>query len=383
VVVIGAGPAGLAASAALNRAGIRARVLDRAHCVGSSWRGYYEGLRLNSPRRLSSLPGSPIDRGCGRWPSRDDVIVYLERYARKHCPPIDLGVEVHRVERTGAGWRVETSEGPFEAAALVIATGLNASPTLPEWFDRERFEGELLHSMEYENAKPYTGREVLVVGSGMSGTDIALELLAARARRVWMSVRTPPIIFRPQILGVPASFLGYLVKRLPPRIYPLLDPGSLVFHKVLYGDLSSYGLGAPPEGMLTAMSTRNHGVTVDRGLVAAVKSGEIEIVPAVEGLEGGDVLLAGGGRLRPDAVIAATGQAPGLQGLVGHLGVLGRDGRPLVHGGRTARRAPDMYFLGYRLPPGQLPDMARDARAIARKISRRLKQERPVGARTK
>jgi putative flavoprotein involved in K+ transport len=80
------------------------------------------------------------------------------------------------------------------------------------------------------------------------------------------------------------------------------------------------------------------------------------------------VLLADRTRITPDAVIAATGQRPSLEPLVGDLAVLGPDGRPVVHGAECARRAPNMYFIGYRLIPGQLPDMTRDACKIARHI---------------
>lgn len=369
-IVVGAGPAGLATSHTLDRAGVPVRILERSDRVGSSWHEYYEGLRLNSPRWLSSLPGARIDRGCGRWPNRNDVILYLERYARRLCPEIDFGVDALRIDRHGSGWRVETSNGPLWAPAVVIATGINEVPVMPAWPGRDSFPGELIHSREYANGTPYIGKDVLVVGSGMSGSDISLELLAIGAKRVRMSIRTPPIIFRPQMLGLPSSALSYMVKRMPPSVVPLLDPATLVFHKVLYGDLSSYGLEVPPEPLLTAMTRRNHGVTTDRGFVAAVKRGELEILPAVEGFDGADVLLAGGERVQPDVVIAATGQRPALEKLIGHLGVLGEDGRPLSHGGRTLPSAPDVYFIGYRLPPGQMPDMARDARAIARRVVR-------------
>jgi putative flavoprotein involved in K+ transport len=369
-IVVGAGPGGLAAAAALNHAGVRAKVLERADVVASSWRSYYDGLRLNSPRRLSSLPGSAIDRGCGRWPLRDDVIVYLDRYARERCSEIELGVEVLGVERAGSRWRVLTSHGTFVAPCVVLATGINARPALPAWTGT--FAGELTHARDYRDARGYRGKDVLVVGSGMTGTDITLELLAIGARRVRMSIRTPPMIFKPQMLGVPASFMGYLVKRLPRRIYPLLDPLTLLFDRLVNGDLSAHGLQRPPEGLLSAMASRTHGLTVDRGFVAAVKAGEIEVVAAVDALDGDAVVLADGTRIQPDAVIAATGQRPALEPLAGDLGVLDAAGLPLAHGARCVPGAAGLHFIGYRLPPGQLPDLSRDARAIARRTRRAL-----------
>jgi putative flavoprotein involved in K+ transport len=366
-LIVGAGPGGLAVGAALAQRGLPATILERASRVGSSWRSYYEGLRLNSARRRSSLPGLDIDPGCGQWPLRNDMIVYLERYARHHALDISFGHDVQRISREDGQWRVSTSAGDLGAAHVVLATGKNDRAVLPDWPGRENFQGELLHVRDYRNAKPYRDRSVLVVGFGSSGADIALELVATGARQVRMSARTAPLIFQPQRFGIPADDLAQLIKRAPAFLGPVFDRISLAVHR-RSGDLSAYGLLPPADGVVSAWRSRGHGATVDRGIVAAVKAGEVEIVSAVEGFEGADVLLANGTRLQPDAVIAATGQRPALEPLVGDLGVIGADGRPVVHGGDTAPRAPKMYFIGYRLIPGQLGDMARDARKIARRI---------------
>lgn len=335
--------------------------------MGSSWHSYYEGLRLNSPRRHSSLPGLEIDPGCGQWPLRSEMIVYLERYARHHGLDVSFGHDVQRISREDGEWRVSTSAGDLRAAHVVLATGKNERAVLPDWPGRDSFQGELLHAREYRNANPYRDRSVLVVGFGSSGADIALELVAIGARQVWVSVRTAPLILQPQRLGVPADDLAQLIKRSPAFLGPFFDRISLDAHR-RNGDLSKYGLQPPTEGVVSAWSSRGHGATLDRGIVAAVKAGDVEIVSAVTGFEGPDVLLADHTRLQPDAVIAATGQRPGLAPLVGDLAVIGENGCPVVHGAETARRAPEMYFIGYRRIPGQLPDMGRDACAIARRI---------------
>jgi putative flavoprotein involved in K+ transport len=366
-VVVGAGPGGLAVGAALARLGLPATILERANRVGSSWHSYYEGLRLFSSRRHSSLPGLEIDPGCGRWPLRDDMIAYFERYARHHALDISFGHDVRRIWRAAGGWRVSTSTGDLRAAHVVLATGKNERAVLPDWPGRDNFRGELRHARDYRTAEPYRDRSVLVAGCGPSGVDIALELVAGGARRVWMSVRTAPLILQPQRLGVPADYVAQLIERGPAFLGPLFDRISLAEHR-RHGDLSTYGLPPPAQGVVSAWRSRGHGVTLDRGIVAAVKAGDVEIASAVQGFEGADVLLANGTRLQPDAVIAATGQRPGLEPLIGDLGVIGADGRPVVHGAGTARRAPKMYFIGYRLIPGQLPYMTRDACNIARRI---------------
>jgi putative flavoprotein involved in K+ transport len=98
----------------------------------------------------------------------------------------------------------------------------------------------------------------------------------------------------------------------------------------------------------------------------------VEIVAAVDGFEdGGKIALADGSRISPDVVIAATGYVRALEDLVGHLGVLDDRGRPVVHGARTPRTAPGLYFTGFTNPiSGNLREMAIDAVRIAKAVAR-------------
>src|SRR3954463_15648017 len=137
-VVVGAGPGGLAAAAMLRRAGVDALVLERSDAVAASWRSHYDRLHLHTVRWLSHLPGYRLSRRHGRWVHRDGVVRYLERYVRHHALDVRLGVEVGRIDRAdGAGWRVETSDGPLEAERVVVATGYNHTPSLQEWPGRD------------------------------------------------------------------------------------------------------------------------------------------------------------------------------------------------------------------------------------------------------
>jgi cation diffusion facilitator CzcD-associated flavoprotein CzcO len=365
-VVIGAGPAGLAVAHALERAGIAPRVLERRDRVASSWYAHYEGLRLNSPRRLSSLPGMPMDRRLGRWVSRADFLDYLREYAGRLSVEPELGVDVRHIDRDARGWLLDTSAGEVAASAVVVATGLNRTAFVPDWPGRETFRGELVHVAGYRRPEPYLDRDVLVVGTGASGVDVAMELVRAGCRRVRISVRTPPLIFRRHAW---TALLSQAIKWTP-LPGPVVDRGSLVVHRLMWGDLEPFGLGNPREGLVSSLRGRGHGATIDRGLVSAVKAGAIQAVPAVEAFDGAEVRLAGGERIAPDVVIAATGQRADLGSLVGHLGVLDGNGRPAVHGARTADSAPGLHFVGYRLPAGQLPDLGPDARAVARSLAR-------------
>src|SRR4051794_24740141 len=215
--VIGAGPAGLATAASLRKRGVDVVTIDRADAVGASWRDHYDRLHLHTVRWLSNLPGLRIPRANGRWVHRDDVIAYLERYAAHHELDLMLGTEVTGLTRTDGAWTVETSRGNVEAGAVVVATGYNNTPYMPDYPGRDGFEGELLHASQYRNPEPYRGRDVLVVGSGNTGAEIAVDLVEGGARRVRLAVRTPPNIVRRQVGGTPNQVLALGLRRLPPE----------------------------------------------------------------------------------------------------------------------------------------------------------------------
>ncbi|MEU4151663.1 NAD(P)/FAD-dependent oxidoreductase [Streptomyces sp. NPDC026659] len=375
VYVIGAGPGGLAVAHALRARGVRAVILEKADRVGASWRRHYDRLRLHTTRRLSALPGLAIPRAFGRWVSRDDVVRYLEKYAEHHELEIVTGVEVFRVEPApdGAGWLLHASGGrELTGSAVVVATGFNHTPRLPDWPGLEDWDGEFLHASAYRNARPFADRDVLVVGVGNTGAEIAVDLVEGGAARVRLAVRTAPHIVRRSTAGWSAQYTGILVRRLPVR---LVDRLARPMARISTPDLAEHGLPRPESGLYSRV--REGAIPVqDVGLIDAVRKGKVEIVAAVEGFEDGKVSLADGTRVAPDAVIAATGYLRGLDSLVGHLGVLDGRGRPVVHGARTPKEAPGLYFTGYTNPiSGMFRELALDAEKIAKSVVRRTARE--------
>lgn len=367
VLIIGAGPAGLATAGALRRRGIPAVILEKGSQVGMSWRNHYDRLHLHTARFLSALPGLGIPRSMGRWVSRDDWVRYLEEYAGHHRLEIRHGVEVTRIEREGAGWRVDSTQGVWRAPAVVVATGYNHSPAHPDWPGLETFKGSLVHSSAYRNPEPYRGLDVLVVGSGNSGAEIAADLAEGGAGKVYLSVRSAPNIQRREALpGVPTQLIGILMHPLPLAV---LDRISLLFHRLAFGDLAGKGLPVPQEGVGTRVRQERIPL-IDVGVADAIRAGRVEVVPGVGGFVDGDVNLLNGRRLKVDAVIAGTGFRRGLEPLAGHLGLLTRSGAPAVKGPQTSPQAPGLYFIGYdNSTRGLIFEIARAASAIARKIS--------------
>jgi putative flavoprotein involved in K+ transport len=367
-VVIGAGPGGLAVAAMLQRGGVETVVVDRADAVGSAWRGHYERLHLHTVRWLSHLPGFRIPRRYGKWVARDDVVRYLESYCAHHKIEVRLSTEVSRIDRDGEDWVVRSPQGDLRASYVVVANGHNHTADLPDWPGAETFSGELLHASRYRNAEPYVGKDVLVVGSGNTGAEIALDLIETGAASVRVSIRTPPhIVFRQQN-GIANPMLGVAFRYLPPKVF---DPIARRMRAMTVGDLTEYGLPTPTDGLYERVVRDDAIPLVDMGFLEALKAGQVSIVAAVVGFDGDQVRLSDGESITVDAVVAATGYRRGLDPLVGHLGVLGENGRPVVRGGSINPAAPNLWFTGFTNPvSGMFRELGIDAKRIARAVVR-------------
>jgi putative flavoprotein involved in K+ transport len=298
-----------------------------------------------------------IPRAAGRWVARDDLLDYFRRYAEHHELDIRTGVRVERIDRDGQAWHV----GPVRASQAVVATGYNGAPFVPDWPGRDGFTGRLVHSSQYMSPVGYRGLDVLVVGAGNSGAEIAHDVIDGGAARSRISVRTPPQIVRRATAGIPAQLIGMAIKRLPPD---WVDPLSKAQRRLSIPDLAAYGLPRPDDGIRTSFIRSGVTPILDVGIVDAIRKGRVEVVAAVEGFDGGEVLLADGSRIAPDAVIAATGYRAGLDGLVGHLDVLGPRGLPVKTDGEPA--LPGLWFVGF-VPTlgGQLREGSRAAAKVA------------------
>jgi cation diffusion facilitator CzcD-associated flavoprotein CzcO len=369
VVVIGAGAAGLSSALALKDIGLRPLVLERSTNVGASWRKRYDRLRLNSARRFSHLPGRPFPPGTPMFPTRDQLIAHLERHSREPGMEFLFGANVQRIDRGEDGWLVRLDGGIVRARQLIVATGYDRVPQIPEWPGRDRFEGSVIHSSEYRNPDAFRGRNVLVAGPGSSGMEIAYDLAQGGAGKVWVSARTAPnILLREGPGGLPGDVIATILLRFPIRF---ADAFAHFGRKQGVGDLTEYGLPVPEEGVFARL--RRLGVApaiVDGTVIEAIRERRIEIVPGVEALDARCVRLAGGEWIEPDAVIAATGYGRGLEPFVGHLGVLGDDGLPSALGEHPA--ADGLRFVGYVPRPGMLGYAAKEAIRAARAISREL-----------
>ena len=370
VVIIGAGTSGLSTAVALADRGLKPLVIDRAEQVGSAWRNRYDRLHLNTGRQFSHLPNRPYPKGTPTYPTRDQVIAHLEQHAADSSISLQLGCATERIDSADEGWRVTTSSGSVATPQVVVATGYDHEPFIPEWPGREEWAGDLVHSSRYANPSPYARRKVLVVGSGSSGIEIAYDLASGGAAKVWLAVRTPPnIMLRKGPGGLPGDVVAIPLHNAPIR---LADAIARFGRRMTIGDLSEFGLPIPEEGIFARSARLGVAPAIlDEEVIAAIRDRSIEIVCGVESLSLGTVTLANTARISPDAIVCATGFRRGLTKLVGHLGVLDERGRPTTTGEVPA--AAGLRFIGFVPRAAQIGYAAKQARHAAKAIAKELR----------
>lgn len=363
-LVIGAGPAGLAVGACLRRCGVPFQVVEQADTIGASWRRHYDRLHLHTDRSHSALPYFAFPKGTPRYPSRDQVISYLERYAEHFGIAPNVGQRVERVQFRDGEWITTTGVSVYRSRYVVVATGYNAVPHLPDWPGREIFGRRVLHSSEYRNGEAFRGQNVLVVGLGNSGGEIAIDLCEHGAR-VAIAVRGALNVIPREILGLPVLAISIGLSRLPARVADLLAAPLI---RLTVGDISTLGLRKFPVGPITQIETTSKVPLIDIGTLRFVREGRIAVLGGVRSLGGAGAVTFDDGSVRDfDAIVLATGFRPALERFLepGACAVSRTAGRN-VSG--TAGRG-GLYFCGFRISPtGMLRDIGIEARWIANDI---------------
>ena len=209
------------------------------------------------------------------FPTRDQVIEHLERHAREDGIEFQLGTTVERIDEGPGGWTLRTSVGEIRTAEVVVATGYENVPFVPDWNGRDSFKGKLIHSAGYRDAAPLDGRSVLVVGPAPPGMEIALDLAEGGAAKVWLAARTPPNIM---LRSAPGDMLAVLLLHAPVRV---ADAVARFGRRMDFGDLSEHGLPVPAEGVFSRLYRLGVApAIIDKDAIEAIKSGRIEVCPA-------------------------------------------------------------------------------------------------------
>lgn len=364
-VIIGASAAGLAVARCLEEAGDRPILIEAEAQVGTMWRNAYRRLHLHTPRGRSGLPHLPMPASYPRYPSRQQVVDYLEAYAAALKTPPRFGVRATAVRRDGARWQVETPVEDLGADMVVIATGNTRVPDRPTWPGMDQYGGRLLHSADYRSGADFAGQRVLVVGFGNSACEIAVDL-SEQGAAPSLAVRGAVNVIPRELLGIPIVQFGLIQRLTSPAVSDALTAPIL---RAAIGDITRLGLRRLPYGPAVQVAEHQHIPLIDHGTIALIRQGKIEVRPGIARFTRSGVEFTDGRMADYDAVVLATGFRPALADLLpGISGVLDPGGAPLVSGAATA--APGLFFCGFVvMPSGTLRQIGSEARAIAAAIT--------------
>ena len=367
-IVVGAGPAGLACAATMRANGLKVTVVDKADSIGWSWRRHYDRLHLHTDRAHSALPGMAMPRSYPRYPSRAQVVDYLESYAARFDIRPVFGTAITSLRQDGGRWRADTASGDIAAPVVVVATGIASVPYRPSWTGMEAYRGSVVHSSGYRNPAPYAGKRVLVVGFGNSGGEIALDLAEAGID-VAMAVRGPVQILPRDLLGLPILTWAILYQHVPARLVDIINAPIL---RLALGSMEKLGLRRAKKGPRQMVDEDGRIPLIDIGTLAKIRDGSIKLRAGIDRFTGDGVVFDDGKTETFDAVILATGFHLDLRPLVPDLAdVFDANGRPLATGRATA--APGLYFCGQTISPtGQLREIGIEAERIAKLASNYL-----------
>ena len=312
VAIVGGGQAGLAIGHYLRKQGCHFVILERASELAPAWRERWDSLTLFTARRYSALPGLPFPGDPDGYPTRDEVISYLERYAKTFELPIELNSPVEELDQGEDGrFRLAVGGQMLIADQVVVATGPFQTPYVPKLSEMLSDDLFRTHAVGYRKPGDVPNGTVLVVGGGNTGFQIAKELAATR--KVVLSIGSQQKPLPQRVLG--RDLFWWLTKtRLINKTVE-----SRLGRKLSARDTL---IGSSPREM-----TERYGV---------------ELKPRLVDAEGRRVRFEDGSELEVDAVIWATGYRSDYSSI--KLPILDEDGR-LRHR-RGVTDVPGLYFLG-------------------------------------
>jgi cation diffusion facilitator CzcD-associated flavoprotein CzcO len=367
VLVIGAGPGGLAVAGCLAQQGVRAEMIEAADAVGASWRNHYRRLHLHTVKQHSALPHRPFPDAYPRYVPRAKVVDYLADYAQAFALQPRLGEEAVAITRQDGHWLTRCRSGlSFLTPSVVLATGANGRPNVPSYPGQEAYRGELLHSHAYRDGQPFAGRRVLVVGMGNTGAEIALDVAQAGGKAT-LAVRSPVNIVLRDVLGRPTQVTSIMLSRLPDRI---ADAIARFFRDWTVGDLSRYGLATSATSPLRQLREEGRTPVIDVGALPLIRRGEIAVRPGIAAFTPSGVRFTDGREEDFDAVILATGYHAEVAGLFPQEQVP-VDGKGLPTNVVGTGALAGLYFVGYdiRQAGGLLRSIGQQALRVAEDIA--------------
>jgi indole-3-pyruvate monooxygenase len=363
-LIIGASAAGLATAACVKRRGIDFIILEKYPAVATPWRNHYDRLHLHTSKKNSALPFKKFHWSLPKYPSRQQVVDYLEEYAKKLTIHPVFNTEALSVKKEDNNWVTETNNGTYRSKYVIIATGLNKQPYCPELEGMSSFTGKVLHSSQFKNGREFTGKNVLVVGFGNSACEQAI-CLYEHGAIPFLSVRSPVNVLPRDIFGFSVLELGKLTSVFPPRI---ADKINAPLVRMLVGDIRKLGLKKSVYGPMEQIEKQKRIPLLDIGTIKLIKQGHIKVYGDIMGIEDNIIHFENNKQQHFDAIILATGYRHNLESFLSP----GTDrledlARPA--GKQSCFGKDGLYFCGFYLSPtGMMREIGIEARKIAKDI---------------
>ena len=342
-LIIGAGPAGLAVAGRLRKEGLEFEILEQTNKIASKWHHHYDRLLLHTVKSLSSLPHQDFPPDYPQYIPRQQLVAYYENYAEHFDIKPHFNCEVTAVLKKNDLWQIKcVNEKTFEAQNVIIATGLNRIPNVPNWKGKDNFEGEILHATSYKNPLKFKGKKVLVVGMGNTGAEIALDLAEAKID-VGISVRSEIVVIPRDFLGRPIQLSAQKLAKLPFRLGDII--GALV-QRITFGNIEKYGLPVSKTHPRILIQEKGRTPIIDLGTIAKIKKGEIKIFKDVLEFLEHSIRFADNKVEDFDVVILATGYYSAINKFLENTdSVLNNAGEPTNKIGKGEQKG--LYFIGY------------------------------------
>jgi putative flavoprotein involved in K+ transport len=352
-VVIGGGQAGLSVGYHLKKKGVPFVILDASERIGDAWRNRWDSLRLFTPAWVDGLDGMRFPIRGVHTPTKDEMADYLESYAAEFELPVHLRTRVTRLSHGGERFLIETNNGSTTADNVVVAMASWQVPSVPDYAADLGDEIVAVHSADYKNPGQLQPGPVLVVGSGNSGAEIALEL--SSAHRTMVSGTPPgevPVNIASRLGTIPAWFIA-----------------RVLFHRIL--------TDSTPMGR--RMARKHRGEPLVRTRTKELRRAGVESVARISGVEDGSPVTIDGDRLDVSNVIWCTGYDPGFDWI--DMPIFGEDGK-VQHERGIMPDYPGLYFVGlkflYSVSSAQIHGVGRDAERIVRDVENRVSAEMPI-----
>lgn len=303
VLIVGASISGLACAAALQRFGIDYIIIEKEAQIATPWRNHYERLHLHTDKGLSCLPYKSWQKQTPRYPSRQQVIDYLEKYQDEfHIQPL-FNTEALSIQKQNENWITTTNYQQFQSKHIIIATGAYSKPKPFNCKGIETFPGTVIHSSQYRTGKIYQKQNVLVIGFGNSAAEIALDLYEQGAYPSF-SVRSAVNIIPRDLWGIPILRFSLFLSKFSPRV---ADAIVAILMRLKWGNIEKLGLKKMKYGVFQQIKKLGTIPVIDVGTIQYIKERHIAVFDEIDFVQNQTVYFKNGKQKDFNAIITAVG----------------------------------------------------------------------------